>query len=232
MLALQCFVKDVDQDMVVLLAARASRTENMDAIDTCIIGCLADPKEVSAVPLSAPHCPSACFPIALPGASGGANEIRASSSGPCKASLPFPWSPLKAACCCFSMSLLWQARAGITEVHFFPFNPVDKRTAITYIDDATGKMYRASKGLPSTVLSTLYQPGPALPPSPMSGFGNVSSSSSSQARLARIHIGEYAERRVLRTGYSWMGDGCKDEVCVCPGLLCPLTGLCRSWTCL
>ncbi|KAI3983072.1 hypothetical protein MKX01_035353 [Papaver californicum] len=27
-----------------------------------------------------------------------------------------------------------EARAGITEVHFLPFNPVEKRTAITYID--------------------------------------------------------------------------------------------------
>ncbi|KAK7843634.1 atpase 7 [Quercus suber] len=27
-----------------------------------------------------------------------------------------------------------QARTGITEVHFLPFNPTDKRTALTYID--------------------------------------------------------------------------------------------------
>ena len=33
--------------MVVLMAARASRTENQDAIDTAIVGMLADPKEVS-----------------------------------------------------------------------------------------------------------------------------------------------------------------------------------------
>ncbi|KAG8069845.1 hypothetical protein GUJ93_ZPchr0006g40730 [Zizania palustris] len=31
-------------------------------------------------------------------------------------------------------SSLWQARVGIQEVHFMPFSPVDKRTAITYIN--------------------------------------------------------------------------------------------------
>ncbi|KAB2613160.1 ATPase 10 [Pyrus ussuriensis x Pyrus communis] len=44
-----------------------------------------------------------------------------------------------------------EARAGITEVHFLPFNPVDKRTAITYID-MEGKWYRASKGAPEQIL--------------------------------------------------------------------------------
>lgn len=42
----QVFAKGVDQDMVVLLAARASRLENQDAIDTAIVSMLADPKEV------------------------------------------------------------------------------------------------------------------------------------------------------------------------------------------
>lgn len=40
-----------------------------------------------------------------------------------------------------------QARAGITEIHFLPFNPTDKRTALTYID-SNGKWFRASKGAP------------------------------------------------------------------------------------
>jgi H+-transporting ATPase len=40
------FVKDLDKDNVVLLAARASRVENQDAIDTSIVGMLGDPKEV------------------------------------------------------------------------------------------------------------------------------------------------------------------------------------------
>lgn len=33
-------------DTVVLMAAQASRTENQDAIDSAIVGMLADPKEV------------------------------------------------------------------------------------------------------------------------------------------------------------------------------------------
>lgn len=40
------FVKDLDKDTVVLLAARASRVENQDAIDASIVGMLGDPKEV------------------------------------------------------------------------------------------------------------------------------------------------------------------------------------------
>ena len=43
---LQVFAKGVDPDTVVLMAARASRTENQDAIDCAIVGMLADPKEV------------------------------------------------------------------------------------------------------------------------------------------------------------------------------------------
>ncbi|KAH7431277.1 hypothetical protein KP509_08G040500 [Ceratopteris richardii] len=89
---IECFSKGVDKDMVVLLAARASRTENQDAIDTAIVGMLADPKE---------------------------------------------------------------ARANIQEVHFLPFNPVDKRTALTYID-FDGRWYRASKGAPEQILSLAH----------------------------------------------------------------------------
>jgi H+-transporting ATPase len=40
------FNKDMDKDTIVLLAARASRLENQDAIDAAIINMLADPKEV------------------------------------------------------------------------------------------------------------------------------------------------------------------------------------------
>lgn len=42
----QVFSKDVEKDMVVLMAARASRLENQDAIDTAIVSMLADSKEV------------------------------------------------------------------------------------------------------------------------------------------------------------------------------------------
>lgn len=42
----QVFAKGVDADTVILMAARASRMENQDAIDAAIVGTLADPKEV------------------------------------------------------------------------------------------------------------------------------------------------------------------------------------------
>ncbi|KAL3840705.1 hypothetical protein ACJIZ3_025296 [Penstemon smallii] len=44
-----------------------------------------------------------------------------------------------------------EARAGITEVHFLPFNPVDKRTAITYYD-TNGDWHRCSKGAPEQII--------------------------------------------------------------------------------
>ncbi|KAG0470806.1 hypothetical protein HPP92_017506 [Vanilla planifolia] len=44
-----------------------------------------------------------------------------------------------------------EARAGIKEVHFLPFNPVEKRTAITYIDEQ-GNWHRASKGAPEQII--------------------------------------------------------------------------------
>ncbi|KAL0337817.1 UNVERIFIED_CONTAM: Plasma membrane ATPase 4 [Sesamum calycinum] len=72
---IEVFAKGADQEHVLLLAARASRTENQDAID-----------------------------------------------------------------------------AAIWEVHFFPFNPVDKRTALTYID-SNGNWHRASKGAPEQILT-------------------------------------------------------------------------------
>ncbi|CAK9149397.1 unnamed protein product [Ilex paraguariensis] len=89
---IEVFVKDVDKDMVVLMAARASRLENQDAIDAAIVSMLGDPKE---------------------------------------------------------------ARAGIKEVHFLPFNPTDKRTALTYIDKA-GEMHRVSKGAPEQILNLAH----------------------------------------------------------------------------
>lgn len=85
---IEVFTTGIEKDTVLLLAARASRVENQDAIDGAIVGTLADPKE---------------------------------------------------------------ARAGITEVHFLPFNPVDKRTALTYID-SNENWHRASKGAPEQIL--------------------------------------------------------------------------------
>jgi H+-transporting ATPase len=46
-LLIQIFERGIIQDQVILMAARASRTENQDAIDTAIVGMLADPKEVA-----------------------------------------------------------------------------------------------------------------------------------------------------------------------------------------
>ncbi|GAB4836906.1 Plasma membrane ATPase 4 [Ancistrocladus abbreviatus] len=86
---IEVFAKGVEKEHVILLAARASRTENQDAIDAAIVNMLADPNE---------------------------------------------------------------ARAGVREVHFLPFNPVDKRTALTYID-AEGNWHRASKGAPEQIIA-------------------------------------------------------------------------------
>ncbi|XP_071912087.1 ATPase 8, plasma membrane-type-like isoform X1 [Coffea arabica] len=85
---IEVFPKNMDKDSVVLYAARASRTENQDAIDASIVNMLSDPRE---------------------------------------------------------------ARAGITELHFLPFNPVEKRTAITYID-SNGDWHRSSKGAPEQII--------------------------------------------------------------------------------
>ncbi|XP_042060145.1 plasma membrane ATPase 4-like [Salvia splendens] len=85
---IEAFSTDADKDHVILQGARASRIENQDAIDACIVGMLADPKE---------------------------------------------------------------ARVGITEVHFLAFNPVEKRTAITYIDNK-GDWHRVSKGAPEQII--------------------------------------------------------------------------------
>ncbi|KAJ1386896.1 P-type ATPase [Sesbania bispinosa] len=45
---IEVFAKGVDADTVVLMAARASRVENQDAIDAAIVGMLGDPKEARA----------------------------------------------------------------------------------------------------------------------------------------------------------------------------------------
>jgi H+-transporting ATPase len=78
-----------DVEGVCLLAAYASRTENQDAIDGCVVGTLPDPKS---------------------------------------------------------------ARSGIELLDFKPFNPVDKRTEITYRDSADGKLKRATKGMTGIII--------------------------------------------------------------------------------
>lgn len=72
-----------------LLAAYASRTENQDAIDACVVGSLDDPA---------------------------------------------------------------RARAGIKLLEFKPFNPVDKRTEITYREESTGRLRRVTKGMTGIII--------------------------------------------------------------------------------
>ncbi|MCO5563443.1 hypothetical protein L7F22_017085 [Adiantum nelumboides] len=52
---------------------------------------------------------------------------------------------------CRGFSIPW-ARKNIREVHFLPFNPLIKRTAITYVDE-DGHWFRASKGAPEQILA-------------------------------------------------------------------------------
>ncbi|KAH9824918.1 H+-transporting ATPase [Melampsora americana] len=79
---------DVSADDVCLLASYASRTENQDAIDTCVVGTV------------------------------GAEN----------------------------------ARRGIKLLDFKPFDPVVKRTEVTYIDVATGEMRRVTKGMTGKII--------------------------------------------------------------------------------
>ncbi|KAL0364651.1 UNVERIFIED_CONTAM: Plasma membrane ATPase 3 [Sesamum angustifolium] len=127
---IEVFAKGVDADTVVLMAARASRTENQDAIDAAIVGMLADPKE---------------------------------------------------------------ARAGIREVHFLPFNPTDKRTALTYID-SEGKMHRVSKGAPEQIL-------------------HLAHNKSDIERRVHAVIDKFAERglRSLAVAYQEVPEGTKES---------------------
>ncbi len=74
---------------VMLFAAYASRTENQDAIDSCVVGSLEDPRK---------------------------------------------------------------ARDGITLLDFKPFNPVDKRTEITYREESTGRLKRVTKGMTGIII--------------------------------------------------------------------------------
>ncbi|PCH34978.1 plasma membrane ATPase [Wolfiporia cocos MD-104 SS10] len=74
---------------VILLAAYASRTENQDAIDACVVGALGNTS---------------------------------------------------------------RARDGIKLLDFKPFNPVDKRTEITYREESTGKLKRVTKGMTGIII--------------------------------------------------------------------------------
>ncbi|KAG2222903.1 hypothetical protein INT45_013534 [Circinella minor] len=78
-----------DVDSIMLISSYASRTENQDAIDFCIVNSLPDVK---------------------------------------------------------------MARDGIEELDFKPFNPVIKRTEITYKRLSDGKMFRATKGMSAFIM--------------------------------------------------------------------------------
>jgi H+-transporting ATPase len=78
-----------DAEKTLLLAAYASRTENQDAIDACVVGCIPHPDH---------------------------------------------------------------ARDGIKLLDFKPFNPVDKRTEITYTENDTGIMRRVTKGMTGIII--------------------------------------------------------------------------------
>ncbi|KAF9289521.1 plasma membrane H+-ATPase [Mortierella alpina] len=80
---------DVSVDDIILFSAYASRVENQDAIDTCIVKSLPDPA---------------------------------------------------------------QARAGIEQLDFIPFNPTDKRTQMTYRRLSDNTVHRVSKGMSSIIL--------------------------------------------------------------------------------
>ncbi|VAI11431.1 unnamed protein product [Triticum turgidum subsp. durum] len=86
-----------------------------------------------------------------------------------------------------------EARAGIEEVHFLPFNPTDKRTALTYLDDK-GKMHRVSKGAPEQIL-------------------NLAANKSEIERKVHQVIDNFAERglRSLAVAYQEVPEGTKES---------------------
>ncbi|KAI3977985.1 hypothetical protein MKX01_032362 [Papaver californicum] len=127
---IEVLMKGINPGTVILMAARASRIENQDAIDTAIVGMIDNASE---------------------------------------------------------------ARAGIQEVHFLPFNPTDKRTALTYIDNE-GKMHRVSKGAPEQIL-------------------HLAHNKSSIERRVHAVIDKYAQRglRALAVAYQEVPEGRKES---------------------
>ncbi|KAI8876030.1 hypothetical protein K501DRAFT_57622 [Backusella circina FSU 941] len=86
---IKTYTPEYDGDDVIRFSAYASRLENQDAIDFCIVNSLPDPTK---------------------------------------------------------------ARDGIEELEFKPFNPVIKRTEITYKNLSDGKVYRVTKGMSHMIL--------------------------------------------------------------------------------
>uniref|UniRef100_A0A7I4EHS2 Plasma membrane ATPase n=1 Tax=Physcomitrium patens TaxID=3218 RepID=A0A7I4EHS2_PHYPA len=86
-----------------------------------------------------------------------------------------------------------EAREGVEEVHFLPFNPTNKRTAMTYTTP-DGKMYRATKGAPEQILELAHN---------------------KEAICAKVHevIKRFADRglRSLAVGKQEVPDGVKES---------------------
>jgi len=55
------------------------------------------------------------------------------------------------ACVVSSLSNPALARDGIRQLAFMPFDPVAKRTEMTYIEEATGRVRRATKGMTGVI---------------------------------------------------------------------------------
>ncbi|KMZ63486.1 Proton-exporting ATPase, partial [Zostera marina] len=86
-----------------------------------------------------------------------------------------------------------EARIDIEEIHFLPFNPTEKRTALTYIE-RDGKMHRVSKGAPEQIL-------------------HLAHNKSSIERRVHSVIDRYAERglRSLAVAYQEVPEGSKES---------------------
>lgn len=48
------------------------------------------------------------------------------------------------------------SRKGMKLLDFIPFNPVDKRTAATYVELATGNIRRATKGMTGIIIESKF----------------------------------------------------------------------------
>ncbi|KAL0382967.1 UNVERIFIED_CONTAM: ATPase 6, plasma membrane-type, partial [Sesamum calycinum] len=104
---------------------------------------------------------------------------------------------------------LIEARAGIIEVHFLPFNPVDKRTAITYYD-SNGNWHRCSKGAPEQIIELCGLKGETLKRAHeiIDNFANRGLRSLGVARQLATIIAVYAHwefARIRGIGWGWGG---------------------------
>ncbi|KAF8932225.1 plasma membrane H+-ATPase [Dissophora ornata] len=134
---------DVTPENVILFSAYASRVENQDAIDTCVVKSLPD---------------------------------------------------------------VAQARAGIEQLDFVPFNPTDKRTQMTYRRLSDNTVHRITKGMSSIIL-------------------DICTRNKTEEQIAQMHadVDEFARRglRALAVAMEEVPEGLKDS----PGTGFTLIGL-------